>query len=150
VAERPVRDRTVDVDLVEYVITVLPDDDAVSRVMPTIAGLVRTDTIRLLDGALVARDDQGVTHVAELPTPTDDGLAAVPTHRGLLSERDLRLAAEAVPVGSIGVVIVIEDRWAAAWAESARRAGGQVAGGERIPPGRLEAIVPSRQHPRRR
>ena len=149
-AERPARDRTVDVDLVEYVIVVLPDDDAVSRLMPTIADLARADTIRLLDGAVVARDERGATHVAELPASTVDGAAPQPTHRGLLSERDLRLTAEAVPVGFVGVVIVIEDRWAAPLADAARRAGGQIAGGERIPPGRLDAIVPVRQHPQRR
>jgi hypothetical protein len=143
------RDRSVDADLVEYVIAVLPDFDAVAELIPAIVELVRTGTIRLLDGAVVARDGRGETHVAELPTATDEA-AVVTTHRGLLSERDLRLTAEVVPIGSVGVVIVIEDRWATPLADAARRAGGQLAGGERIPPGRLDAIVPIRQHDTRR
>ena len=147
--QRPTRDRTVDAELVEYVIAVLPDSDAVGELMPAILELVRTATIRLLDGAVVARDAHGETHVAELPSSTDDA-TVLPTHRGLLSERDLRLTAEVVPVGSVGVVIVIEDSWATPLADAARRAGGQLAGGERIPPGRLGAIVPIRQHDTRR
>ncbi len=142
---RPARDRTVDADLVEYVIAVLPDFDAVGEVLPAIVELVRTGAIRLLDGAVVARDGRGETHVVELPTTTADA-TVVTTHRGLLSERDLRLTAEVVPIGSVGVVVVIEDRWAAPLADAARRAGGHLAGGERIPPGRLDAIVPIRQH----
>jgi len=140
------RDRTVDAELVEYVIAVLPHGDAVGDLMPAIVELVRADTIRLLDGAVVARDASGTTHVAEPPPWNDDVAAAMPTHRGLLSERDLKLTAEVVPVGSVGVVIVIEDTWAGPLADAARRAGGQLAGGERIPPGRLGAIVPIRQH----
>ena len=125
---RPARDRTVDADLVEYVIAVLPDFDAVAEVIPAIAELVRTGAVRLLDGAVVARDGRGETHVAELPATTEEA-TVVSTHRGLLSERDLRLTAEVVPIGSVGVVIVIEDRWATPLAEAARRAGGQLAGG---------------------
>jgi Family of unknown function (DUF6325) len=145
VTQRPARDPTVDADLVEYMIAVVPDFEAVAAVIPAIVELVRGGTIRLLDGAVVARDRQGETHIAELPATTDES-TVVTTHRGLLSERDLRLTAEAVPVGSVGVVIVIEDRWAGSLADAARRAGGHLAGGERIPPGRLEAIVPIRQH----
>jgi hypothetical protein len=145
VTQRPARDPTVDADLVEYVIMVLPDFDAVGEVIPAIVDLVGTGAIRLLDGAVVARDRQGETHIAELPAATDDA-TVVTTHRGLLSERDLRLTAEVVPIGSVGVVIVIEDRWAGSLADAARHAGGHLAGGERIPPGRLDAIVPIRQH----
>lgn len=139
------RDRTVDADLVEYVIAVLPDTDAVTAFLPAIVELVSTATVRFLDGAVVARDEDGATHVAELPSSPDQQ-TVLPTHRGLLSERDLRLTAEAVPVGSVGVVLVIEDSWAGPLAEAARRAGGQLAGGERIPSGRLGAVVPIRQH----
>ena len=50
------RDRTVDAELVEYVIAVLPDGDAVEDLMPAVVGLVSDGIIRLLDGAVVARD----------------------------------------------------------------------------------------------
>jgi hypothetical protein len=142
VTQRHTRSRTVDAELVEYVVAVLPDGDAVAELMPALDDLVRRDTVRLLDGAIVARDDDGTTHVAELPSSTD-ATTVLPTHRGLLSEHDLRLTAEVVPVGSVGVVIVIEDSWARPLADAARRAGGQLAGGERIPPGRLGAIIQS-------
>jgi hypothetical protein len=129
---------------VEYVVAVLPDDDAVAQLMPAFDRLIRSDTIRLLDGAIVARDERGATHVAELPSSTG-ATTVLPSHRGLLSEHDLQLTAEAVPVGSVGVVVVLEDSWARPLADAIRLAGGHLAGGERIPPGRLSAIVPIRE-----
>ena len=145
------RDRTVDAELVEYVIAVLPDGDAVEDLMPAVVGLVSDGIIRLLDGAVVARDLRDETLVAELP-PSAGTTKVRPTHRGLLSDRDLRLIADVVPVGLVGVVLVIEDSWAGPLAAAARRAGGQLAGGERIRPGNLDAVVSlaHRQHRTRR
>jgi hypothetical protein len=49
--------------------------------------------------------------------------------------------AEAVEQDRIGVVLLVEDVWAAPLARVARGVGGYIAGGERIPVRRLQTLV---------
>ena len=79
----------------------------------------------------VLADDDVVVHL-------DDGVAVSPTHRGLLTERELRLIAEAGPVGSIDVVVVT-DRWAGSLGHAARPAASPAA--KHIPGGRIDGIA---------
>jgi hypothetical protein len=46
-----------------------------------------------------------------------------------------------VRVGEVALVVVVEDRWAEQLSAAARRAGGQIAAGERISSLRIEAAA---------
>jgi hypothetical protein len=59
----------------------------------------------------------------------------------MLSENDIALASRALPPGTVGIVLVTEDRWAAPLSAAARRAGGLIVAGERIPPSRVEEVL---------
>ena len=60
---------------------------------------------------------------------------------GMLTEHDLELASLALKPGMPGVVLVTEDLWAKSLSTAARRAGGQIVAGERIPASRVEAAL---------
>ena len=64
---------------------------------------------------------------------------------GMLSEHDLELASFALKPGMPGVVLVTEDLWAKSLSTAARRAGGQIVAGERIPASRVEAALGGRR-----
>jgi hypothetical protein len=139
----PARDeqRPVDPQLVEYVVVVVPDERAVDGVLDATEALASGGRTVVLDGAVVAHDRAGAVVASEFPvSPARPSLLGLP--RGLLSEHDLVLIGEAVPSGSVGVVVVVEDEWARPLADAARAAGGHVAGGERIPPARLRSVLP--------
>jgi hypothetical protein len=133
--------RPIDSQLVEYLVVVVPDERSVASVLDAIEALASGGQIVVLDGAAVAHDRAGEVTASELPmSPGRPSLLGL--RRGVLSERDLTLVGEAVPSGSLAVVVVVEDAWARPLAEAARAAGGHVAGGERIPPARLRSVLP--------
>ena len=59
----------------------------------------------------------------------------------LLSDNDLAMASVALRPGTAGVIVVSEDHWAEPLSLAARKAGGQIVGGERVPPSRVEAVL---------
>jgi hypothetical protein len=126
---------SVDPQLVEYVVVVVPDATSAEVVLGSVSQLERDGLVTILDAALVAHGGDE-TYFAD---PFDSLLDRV-SYRTLLTEHDLRLVAGAVEVGQLGVVIVLEDVWATPLAATARAVGGYVAGGERIPVGRLRTI----------
>jgi hypothetical protein len=64
-----------------------------------------------------------------------------PAIEGLLSEGDLELVALALQPGTVGIVVVSEDRWAVDLSMAAQEAGGEIVAGERIPPARVTAVL---------
>ena len=129
-------------DLVEYFVVALPDRASLGRVGPAVAELVRSGHIRVLDIVVLDRGPDGRLDVLEIGDVEDlVSLSAMDGDVGLLSENDLALASRAVRPGETGLVVVAEDRWARQLSTAARRAGGRVVAGERIPVLRVEAVI---------
>jgi hypothetical protein len=138
-ADRPVEVRA---DLVEYLVVAFPDRAALGSLVPALTEIVRSDQVRVLDIAVVARAEDGVLDVLEVADVEDLGTLPVGEGGlGLLSENDLHLAAQAVRPGEVAIVLVAEDRWAERLSVAAERAGGQIAAGERISPLSVEAAL---------
>ena len=133
-------------DLVEYLIVVVPDVGSLASVTVALADLVEAGMVRILDLAVIVRDDSGAVDV--LDPASVEGMAALGDPRGeiggLLSEHDIELAALALQPGTVGVVVVTEDRWAEPLSTAAQRAGGRIVAGDRIPPPRVEAVLADR------
>ena len=127
-------------DLVEYLIVVAPDQDALGTVAPALVELVESDTIRILDLVVLARESDGAVTVLEAPAIAGGAdLARLDvTVGGMLTAHDVELAAMALRPGTAGIVLVTEDRWAEPLSAAARRAGGRIVAGDRIPPARVE------------
>ena len=137
-------------DLVEYFIIIAPDVASLATVADALSALVRAGTIQLLDLVVVAKAADHTVEILELETV--DSLAPVREVEGefggLLSEHDLELASFAIPAGSVGIVLVTEDRWAEPLSVAARHAGGLIIAGERIPASRIEAALAERREDR--
>jgi hypothetical protein len=107
-----------------------------------LAALVDAGTIRLLDLLVLRKADDGSIEAFEI-----DELDEVDELRALEGEIAEILAAEdvvhlaaAMENGSTAGVVVWENSWAAPFASSVRRAGGQLVASGRIP---IQAIVAS-------
>ncbi|HKA03062.1 MAG TPA: DUF6325 family protein [Acidimicrobiales bacterium] len=139
-------DDDVVTDLVEYLIVAVADRDALAGVVPALAELVESATVRILDVVALVRDEDGTLTVLELEEiggPAALGALGIEAG-GMLSEHDLELASFAIHPGGAGIVVVTEDRWAEPLSAAARQAGGQIIAGERIPPARVEAALAER------
>jgi Family of unknown function (DUF6325) len=133
-------------DLVEYLIVVVPSRDSLDDIGSALARMVENEKIRILDLVVLEREANGAVTVLEV-----ESLESMSTLRdldievgGMLSEHDLELAALALKPGMPGVVLVTEDLWAKSLSTAARRAGGQIVAGERIPAARVEAALGDR------
>jgi hypothetical protein len=132
----------VTTDLVEYFIVNVPDLDAVGDVAAAVAALVHSTAIRILDAVVIERGDDDALVVHEV-----DDAACLETLRAArerecpLSDHDLALASLALPRRGVGLVVVVEDRWAEPLSAAARRAGGRIIAGERIPTRRVESAL---------
>jgi hypothetical protein len=130
-------------DLVEYLIVVMPDVDSLASLVPAFAEMARSGQVRILDLVALVKHGDGAIEVLEFEAVRS--LAALADVEGqvgrLLSENDLAMASVALRPGMAGIVCVTEDRWAEPLSLAARRAGGQIVAGERVPPSRVEAVL---------
>jgi hypothetical protein len=120
---------------VEYIIIGFPENDFSGEIVPELAALVESGTIRILDLVFIARGDDG--SVIALEVDEDENLSAFAELDagvgGVISEADIEHAAESIAEGSSVLLIVWEDLWAEPLAGALRRAGGEVLEGGRIP-----------------
>ena len=107
--------------------------------------LVDRDIVRVLDLLLVTKDPDGSVEVAELHEVDDSTIGQL---RGLetelallLAEEDLEEIGKALEPGSVGAVLVWENRWAAPFGSSVRRSGGQLVASGRIPAQAILAAI---------
>jgi hypothetical protein len=130
-------------DPVQYLIVAVPDLDAVAGLLDAVARLVESKTLRILDCAVLVKDDLGALNV--LSVDDIDGVDAKrlikPELRGLLTDHDLELTAFSLAPGTASIVVVTEDRWAEPLTTAAEKAGGRIAAGEFIAPQRVGAAL---------
>jgi hypothetical protein len=132
-----------DADLLECILVTVPGPERLDGVVEAVAGLVRSGAIRLIDVLLLhrggrqasvrARERDEVEQLAALAVVADDGVR--------LSAHDVDLAAVTVEPGVSALLLLVEDRWAAALAAAAREVHGRVVGGERVGRDRFRAAV---------
>ena len=123
---------------VEYIIIGFPENQFKGEIVPALADLVESGTVRILDLIFVTKDADGdVTSIEYEDLP---GLGDIDGEvDGLLSDEDLDMVAEVLEPNSSGLMIVWEDVWASRLAAAIRDAGGVILSGERIPHDIVEA-----------
>jgi uncharacterized membrane protein len=123
---------------VEYIIIGFPENQFKGEIVPALADLVDSGTVRILDLIFVTKDEAGdVTSIEYEDLP---GLGDIDGEvDGLLSDEDLDMVAEVLEPNSSGLMIVWEDVWANRLATAIRDAGGVILSGERIPHDIVEA-----------
>ena len=122
---------------VEYLIVAFPGNRFKGEIVPALAELVESGTIRIIDLAFVLKDADGAVVTAELGDLDSDVFKAFdalsPETLGLLNEEDLAAAAEELEPNSSAALLVWEDVWATKLRDAILNAGGEVLDLERLP-----------------
>jgi hypothetical protein len=128
---------------VEYLLIGFPGNRFKGDIVPALADLVESDTIRILDLVFVKKDADGSISVFEYDAldETSDVAQLDGEAGGLLNDEDIAFAAEALEPDSSAALLVWEDRWAAPLADALHNAGGVLIAGERIPRDIVEAAM---------
>jgi hypothetical protein len=106
------------------------------EIAAAVIDLVDRGIIRILDLAFVARADDGsvaLMSIDDVGDEVEELKAFEGASSGLLSDEDLTEAGEALDPGTVGALLVFENRWAAPFAVAVRRSGGQLVANGRIP-----------------
>jgi hypothetical protein len=136
----------VDTDIgpVEFIVLGFPGNRFKGEIVPALADLVESETIRIIDLAFVKKDADGSITTIELEEMDDDEAAGIGSHGDvgdLISGADLERAAEALEPNNSAAVLVWENTWAARFAQAVRNADGIVLENMRIPHDVVQAAI---------
>jgi hypothetical protein len=127
---------------VDYLVIEFPagQQNFTGEVMEELVRLSESGTIRVLDVLLLVKDDAGDVDVLEVSDGggLDEIVQLELELADLLAAEDLADLAIEMGPGSVAGVLVYENVWAAPLGSAARRAGGQLAGGGRVP---IQALI---------
>lgn len=128
---------------VEYIVFAFAGNEFKGEIVPELLDLIDTGLIRVIDLAVVSKDeDENVTIIEASDIAPDvaealDKLGAEFT--GMLSEADLLAVADDMPAASTAAAILFEHVWAARFVKAVRNANGWVVASARIPADVVEA-----------
>ena len=131
-----------DTGAIDYVVIELPGQAVTGEVIPSLLDLVDRGLIRVADVLLVVTAADG-SHTTLTPDDLDpaevgDLGALAGASSGLLDEDDATAVAGIMRPDARALVLVYENLWSLPFAQSARRAGGQLIATGHIP---TQAIV---------
>jgi uncharacterized membrane protein len=122
---------------VDYAIVAFPGNRFRGDIAPALAELVEAGTIRIIDIAFVAKDEDGnavAMELLELDPEVQQALDSIGIEvSGLLNDDDLMDAADGLEPNSSAAMIVWENVWARKVTQAIRDAGGQLVAFERLP-----------------
>ncbi len=129
---------------VEHLIVAFEGNRFKGEIVPALTDLLDQGLIRILDLAVISKDQDGNTSIYEA-SELADGVAQALAQldcplAGLLSEQDLMLEAEELPANSTAASMLFENVWAARFTQAIRSAEGRVLMNVRIPNNVVEAV----------
>jgi uncharacterized protein DUF6325 len=117
---------------IDYVVLEWPRERTAPNVAPLIVDAVDRGIIRILDIALIAKEDDGIVTSLDLgrlePFGVFEGAST-----GLIGKEDLEAAGEVLEPGTAAAVLIWENSWAAPIAVALRRSGAQLVASGRLP-----------------
>jgi len=129
---------------VEHLVVAFEGNRFKGEIVPALTDLLDQGLIRILDLAVISKDQDGKTSIfeaSELADGVSQALAKLDYPlAGLLSEQDLMLEAEDLPANSTAASMLFENVWVARFAQAIRSADGQVLMNVRIPNDVVEAV----------
>jgi hypothetical protein len=129
---------------VEFIVLGFPGNRFKGEIVPALADLVESETIRIIDLAFVKKDADGSITTIELEEMDDEEAGGIGSHGDvgdLISAADLERAAEALEPNNSAAVLVWENTWAARFAQAVRNADGIVLENMRIPHDVVQAAI---------
>lgn len=114
---------------VELLVVAFPEPPGNSQITSELRAVVDGGTVRILDGVVIRKDDDGALEVHELDEPGIDeqlvGIRSLITDPlDLVAGEDLEELAEMLPPGAIAAVIAMEHVWARPLRDAVRGSGG--------------------------
>lgn len=112
------------------------DAPRTGEAIPIFVDLVKRGVIRVLDVKGIRKETDGsfsgfdVTDAEEGGAP--DLIAFEGAQTGMIGDDDLRVAVDAMEPGTVAIMIVFENRWAAPFVSAVHRNGGQLLAYERV------------------
>jgi hypothetical protein len=130
---------------VEVLEVVFPGNRFRGEIIPALQELVASNTIRILDLAVISKDASGdllALEIADLdPAAAQPLLALVDGEQGLFSDEDFTAFGEGLQPNSTAALLLFENTWATRFATAIRNANGQVVLNERIPRAVIEELA---------
>jgi len=131
---------------VEYMIVAFPGNEFKGDILPELARLQDTNTIRIIDLAIVIKDEDGkaeAIEVSDLGSEFGSALSNLLGNEGggLLNEDDLMAAADELENNSSAALLVWEDVWATKLRDAIVNAGGELWDLERVPGEVVQAAI---------
>jgi hypothetical protein len=129
---------------IDYLVVEFPADKAAfsGEMGAQLKALVADGIVRVLDVLIITKDADGAVDAFEVHEFEDDQVGALrelgAEFAQLLSEQDVGHIAAALEPGTVAAALVWENTWAAPFASSVRRSGGQLVASGRIP---MQAIL---------
>ena len=130
---------------VDFVLLEFRENRLTGRAAEELLDLVERGVITLYDVMVVGKRADGGLYAVDLAAEAAAGSGSFTdlawARSGLLGDDDIREAAQAMEPGTLGVLIVYENTWAAPFVAAAMEAGGQLVAGARIPAPELMAAI---------
>lgn len=120
---------------IEYIILGFPGNHFRNEIVPALAKLIDSRTVRIIDLVFIHKDDD--SNVTTFEFDQLEELAPFSTLEGeisgLINQEDIAYAADALEPNTSAAILVWEDTWATEFAEAVWNAGGVMLEGARIP-----------------
>jgi hypothetical protein len=128
---------------VEYIIVAFPGNEFKGEILPELAKLMESNTVRILDLVFIMKDQNGEVLAVEIDEAGDvSAFSSVEGEiGGIISPEDISYAASGLANDSAAALLIWEDLWAIPFAEACRRANGVVVQGARIPHEIIEEVM---------
>jgi hypothetical protein len=129
---------------IDYVLIEWPGRQPTGEAAPIIVDLVDRGIIRVLDVAFIAKAEDGSVaglEISDLGQEVAELKLFEGASSGLLSDDDTADAGAALEPGTSAALIVYENTWAAPFASTVRRSGGQLVASGRIPIQSILAVL---------
>ncbi len=141
----PMNDNAVDeLGPIDYLVVEFPAGkaDFSGAMAAELKKLVEQGVIRVLDLLIITKEAEGEVDAFEIHDFEDDDVGLLrelgAEYAELLSQEDVGHIAAALEPGTVAAALVWENTWAAPFASSIRRSGGQLVASGRIP---MQAIL---------
>lgn len=130
---------------VDFLVVEFPGSQFNGEVLPELLALVRHGVVRILDLAVIRKNEDGTYDAFEFDDLREGPLAELREIERdlaeLLSDDDVAATAAAMEPGSTAALLIYENLWAAPLASAVRRSGGQLVASGRIPVQQLLAAA---------
>jgi hypothetical protein len=129
---------------IDFVLLEFKGDRLTGGASQALLDLVDKGIVAVYDLMVVGKEDDGSTYALDLAAGSEQlgGFSDMAWVRsGLLTEDDMRSAADAMEPGTLAALIVYENTWAIPFVAAARDSGGELIASARIPaPVVMEAL----------